>query len=767
MREGTGMWLRWFPWRFLLKRILRAHGFIDPLGLVARWSQFAQPSEVALPVELLRLGVAFHARGIINTQIQQNLDWIWPYWVQRQYDPLDTAFVPRGFSFTHVNLSHRNWTAIGLPGCAALPIVDPRALVTPFYDGWSVDGWVLRDDGQQLVPGGLPRVTQRLESDTTRLVVRTTCDADGMSLEVEASALLIHDEPVCRIRWSGTADRPAWLAVALRPYNPEGVSFIDEVALDADRRVWDINGVRAVRFSEPIERHVASTYRQGDVAQGLSTRDEVSSVTCKVGMATAAALFRLEPRRTREIAVDVALALDPQVAIPFPGGRRQVSWEESLDRACRLQIPDTHLAFLYEAALRTLILHSPQDVYPGPYTYKRFWFRDAAFILHALLGAGLVTRAETVLDTFPGRQTGAGYFRSQEGEWDSNGEALWILHRFCEVTGSPPKAAWLTSIVKGAQWIQRKRISNQADGLHAGLFPAGFSAEHLGPSDYYYWDTFWGVAGLEAAAALCASCGDADRAATFRAQAQDFMRAIDRSLERSAPIRSYPGISASPYRRMDAGAIGSLAASYPLRLWPADDARILGTVEFLERTSFVRGLFFQEMYHSGLNAYLTLHIAQVLLRAGRPRFANLVRAVANAASPTGQWPEAIHPHTGGGCMGDGQHVWAAAEWVMMVRNMFVREEDGGLVLASGVLDEWLDAERPLSFGPTPTPYGDVTLRIQASREAVTVSWDAAWRRQPGFIVVALPGCAPRYARDAGRSSFVVSRCGLEPSVRRT
>ena len=89
------MRLKWFPWRFLLKRLARAHGFIDPLGLVARLSQFAQPSEVTMPLELLRLGVAFHARGVMNTQvIQQNLDWLWPYWVQRQYDPLDPAFVP-------------------------------------------------------------------------------------------------------------------------------------------------------------------------------------------------------------------------------------------------------------------------------------------------------------------------------------------------------------------------------------------------------------------------------------------------------------------------------------------------------------------------------------------------------------------------------------------------------------------------------------------------------------------------------------------------
>ena len=49
---------------------------------------FAQPSEVIAPMELLRSGVVMHARGLINSlAIQHNLDWVWPYWVERQYNP--------------------------------------------------------------------------------------------------------------------------------------------------------------------------------------------------------------------------------------------------------------------------------------------------------------------------------------------------------------------------------------------------------------------------------------------------------------------------------------------------------------------------------------------------------------------------------------------------------------------------------------------------------------------------------------------------------
>jgi hypothetical protein len=127
------MWLKWLPWRYIVRRVAQAQGLIDPILLLSRLRGFAQPSEVGEPLELLRADVVFHARGLINTgAIQHNLDWVWPYWIERQFDPKDDAFIPRAFSITHVNLSHRNWTAVGFPDCDSLPIVDPRGLLTPF-----------------------------------------------------------------------------------------------------------------------------------------------------------------------------------------------------------------------------------------------------------------------------------------------------------------------------------------------------------------------------------------------------------------------------------------------------------------------------------------------------------------------------------------------------------------------------------------------------------------------------------------------------------
>ena len=115
-------------------------------------------------------------------------------------------------------------------------------------------------------------------------------------------------------------------------------------------------------------------------------------------------------------------------------------------------------------------------------------------------------------------------------------------------------------------------------------------------------------------------------------------------------------------------------------------------------------------------------------------------AVVALASPTGQWPEAIHPLTMGGCMGDGQHIWAAAEWLMFVRNLFVREETDTLIIGSGVRPEWLEAGEA-GFGPTLTPYGSVKVNFTADENGVVVNVDADWRggRAPA-LELRVPGC---------------------------
>ena len=723
----------WLPWKYIIRIAARTHGFLDPITLLAQLSKFSQPSEVAEPIELLRAGVVFHARGLINSRVvQHNLDWVWPYWIEKQFDPTNESFIPRAFSLTHVNLTHRNWTAVGIPNNRSLPIVDPRGLLTPFWDKWSIDTWIVTEKDSTLLPSRTKNAKQNLEMNNG-LLIRTETKNKTFSLVTKSEVTIKNEKSFCNLLIEAKSDEHAWLVVSLRPYNPEGISFIHNLELSNNYRKWIVDKKSEILFDQPIERNHISTYHDGDVYIHLHDRSENKKAHCDVGMITAAALYKLEARTSRNIHIKIPLDIDKEKNnIPV------TSWIESLQNKCELNIPDKNFQNLYEASIRTLVLCSPNEAFPGPYTYKRFWYRDAAFIVYGLLCSGLVDRAEQALQYFPKHQDRSGYFHSQEGEWDSNGEVLWVLMRFYELTNRLPKNIdWWPIIRRGAKWIINKRLTKDTTSIHAGLLPAGFSAEHLGPNDFYYWDDFWSIAGLQAAAKFANIFNQIEDQKIFYEESILLTEAVNKSLNKVSKRIGTQAMPASPYRRLDAGAIGSISAGYPLNIYSADDPFLLNTINFLLDKCFVKGGFFQDMIHSGINPYLTLHVAQVLLRAKDKRFLDLVYKVAEFASPTGQWPEAVHPHTQGGCMGDGQHAWAAAEWIIMLRNIFVREENDQLLLCSGIPATWLKKNAELYFGPTYTSFGIIKIWVNLNQNKATVKWECDFQKPPDKIEIHL------------------------------
>lgn len=752
------MWLKWLPWRFVVRRIARQQGFLDPLNILSKFQNFSQPTDVLVPTELLRSGLVLHARGLMNSQaIQHNLDWVWPYWVERQFDPNDPAFIPRAFSITQINLTHRNWTAVGIPDSIDYPIVDPRGLVTPLFDGWSIDAWIINQEQKKsLIPSRQKDTTQSITT-SGNIVITTQSSNEHFKLISETQVVGEPKSSFCQIKFKGLSNlsgEKSWLVVSFRPYNPEGVCFIHSAQMLKSSPGWKINNKDIIHFDTQPDHHAFSYYRRGDVYSTLfADTDHAKETYCTVGMATGAALFRLQPNHEKSVILDIPL----QAHETNPPSKQYVflaekTWKENLSDNCQLNIPDKHFQFLYETAVRTLILHTPKETYPGPYTYRHFWFRDAAFILYAMTTIGLTERAKRTLDCFPKRQNKFGYFLSQDGEWDSNGEALWIFQKFCQLTNTPPSQTWLSSIRKGALWITRKRLSNDSPLAHAGLFPPGFSAEHLGPNDYYYWDDFWGIAGLEAAAYFEKQFGKESFQTHFQKEAIDFRNQVHISLLQVEKRLNEKIMPAAPYRRMDAGAIGSLAAGYPLQIFSKDDPFMLNTVKYLLDNCMVNDGFFHDMTHSGINPYLTLDIAQVLLRAGDSRYYELMKAIADLASPTGQWPEAIHPKTKGGCMGDGQHVWAAAEWILLMRNCFVREEEQEkkLILCSGIPSSWLQEGQKISFGKLLTIFGSLDLTIDVAQGKIQVSWQAQWHHEEPKIEIHFPGRSIQFVNPGQR-----------------
>ncbi|MDQ3107301.1 MAG: hypothetical protein M3Q68_05785, partial [Actinomycetota bacterium] len=444
----------------------------DTVRHLTTFQRLGETVEVELPAELLPVGARTVFRAVrTRAAAQLGVDWVWPHWLERQLDPRSPAFVPRGHLPLLTNVTLRNWTAVGTVSSSAKGIVDPRGLLTPWYDGWSLDWWIGAEDRWHF-PSRESAVRQQLVDDTP--VVETAMRIPGGDAVQRVYAVPGRDGPLAVMEITNRTPTPFAVALAVRPYNPEGLAVIERIGL-VDQTVT-VDGRPALFLPRRPQRLAASTFHDGDAA-GIVTAGEAGAemandLRCEAGLATAAFLFPLAHTATLRVTVPMdaerrtrrrRLArrrVARSLALPdLPDSETVVrGWKaQTANRGLRLVLPEGRLASAVEANRRYLLLfHEGRDVVPGPFTYHRFWFRDAAYLLGALDRFGFHRESAEVIAAFPDRQRVDGFFFSQRQEWDANGAALYAMAEHWRLTGSLD-AIDADAVAKAVRWIERKR----------------------------------------------------------------------------------------------------------------------------------------------------------------------------------------------------------------------------------------------------------------------------------------------------------------------
>lgn len=754
----------------------------DIVRHLTTWQRLGETVEVQSPGELLPVGARTVFRALRTRAAAQIGDrWVWPWWLERQLDPTSPAFVPRGHLPFLTNVTARDWTAIGNLDSAFEAIVDPRGLVTPWFDGWSLDWWV-RSSDRWHVPSREKATAVSQQLVDAAPVVETSVRVPGGHVVHRAWCARAGSDEWVVVEVENRSPAPVAAALAVRPSNPEGLAVVERIGLRD--RVVSVDGRAALVLPRAPSRHVTSTLHDGDSAELLLADGGADrwpgDVRCAAGLAQAAFVFPLAhtarlraamplvpvSRSRRNAVVRRRAAATGRVDLAaLPAAERVANgWRSHAQPpgSLRVELPDERLAEAVAAnRAALLVLHDGDEITPGPATYHRFWFRDAAYLLGALDRYGHHEPVRRVLASYPGRQRLDGMFVSQRHEWDGAGCALWSLADHWRLTRDRSAGEALVGpVAKAAHWLDRKR--RRGPGR---MLPAGVSAEHLGPYDAYYWDDLWGIAGQLAAAELLDGAGQPAAAERCREMASAFRDDLDASLEVAAARLQSAVIPAGPRRRVDAGIIGSLAGCEPLRLLAPDDPRLVATLDAVrDRFCGIGGVpaFFQGISHTGYGTYLTLQVAAVELAAGDRRALDRFRWVLDHASPTWTWPEALHPAGTGGCMGDGHHGWAAAAFLTFVRDLLVREvgspsdaRRAELALASLWPDEWLG--RGVEVHDAPTWWGHVSYAVRWHGARPALLWELAPHDDlPGPVRLTAPGLDPSWSTTEARGETLLA-----------
>lgn len=690
-------------------------------------------SEVTFPNELLPLNLEILLKGLLTSRVFEiNSNWIYPYWIEEQLNPKSNSFVARGANIFAINITHRNWTILGFPESREKGVIDEKGLISPRQNFPSLDLFIEKDG--KLLFLSKDKISQKFDIETS--LITTSYNSEDFEYKLRTFSSVrdfgIYVNFIIKSYVNGNYK----IYFLVRPFNPE--SFIPIFSIEFKNEKLFVNDkIFLIPKSDGFKKIIFK--EEKDLIDKEIINEEKAK--SKYGMLTGGIYYDVNLNENEEKEIDLF--------IPQEDFYKENNFYESLnfnkrfyekekESELKIFLPDQKLNEIFNANkiyLKSLI--SDNLITPGPLTYKRFWFRDSAYMISALSKIGDFSRSKNLLKEFPKKQKRDGYFISQNGEWDSNGEAIFAIVEYYRLSKDKEFLSNLySSIYKGAIWIENKRKKYKES---KGLLPPGFSAEHFGPNDLYYYDDYFGLRGLLDASFVSNELNQKENEKIFNSYYEDFKKCIRDAIEDDQKRLNKKIVLGAYGRNIDASMIATFTSIFPLRLDILTKEEILNTYYILKEKFFEKGCFYQNITHSGINLYLTLEIANALLYLEECEEAkNLFKNVISLLKPTYTGPEGVNPKTLGGCEGDGHHGWLVAEILHFIRNSLIFEKEKDILLFTGTFSDWFEDGYEISFLDGPTYFGKLSFNLRVRGKIIELEFLSDFDKDLENIILLLP-----------------------------
>ncbi len=562
------------------------------------------------------------------------------------------------------------------------------------------------------------------------------------------------------VRYQLDAPDSARLYVAVRPFqvNPSwqflqrrgGVGKISSLS-------WDGKQVLARAFSTTaiVPRNApaafgASSFDGGNIVEQLRVNrlPSATSVSDEFGFASGA--FRFDKH---DVTIDVALGSNGVA----PKGVDAVAeeWRNSLHRA-RIDVGDSRITSAILSNLAYILVNRDgAAIQPGSRSYQRSWIRDGSLTSVALLRLGHEEEVREFIRWYAKHQYADGKIPCCVGsagsdpvpENDSNGEFIFLIGEYYRYTDDRALVEELwPQIGKTVSYIDALRHQRMTREYSApdkrvlyGLMPESISHEGYSAKPMHsYWDDLFALRGLDDAVFLAKETGHANDAKRWETIAVAFRIDLTASIAlamKQHAIGYIPGCAE----------LGDFdATSTTVFLSPGTGSPILP--DALRKTFEKYWTNFTERRDGThpWDAYTPYELRAVgaLVRLGeRQRAHEALRFFLADQRPSGwnEWAEVVwRDERAPRFIGDMPHTWVGSDFIRSALDMLAWERgaDHTLVLASGVLPEWV--EKGVHVEQLRTEYGELSYSMTMEAGAAVVRIDAGLRMPPGGIAVVSP-----------------------------
>ncbi len=660
------------------------------------------------------------------------------------------ADFPRGWFPRYWHREQSYWTPVGSPDGRRRGLVNEEGMVEVDEAGFSLEPFLLV--GGKLITWAEAEISLSLPDDGLPFPV-VTWQADGMTLTVQPWVDGKDDDLTLRVNYQveNASAHEVRLIATVRPYqvNPPWQAFrnlggrspIQNILCDAEG--MSVNG-RRVNPNRAPDSHGVAAFEEGGVLEFLSKGIIPAQDTLidESGLASGVMAWTV-PQDTGSFLVTVSVPFFKNLTATTDDGRLRAMalWREIL-APVEWRVPSVAASAIRcfrTAASHILINRDGPAFQPGPRRYTRSWVRDCVIMGAAMTKAHRPQVLKDFLTWYSQFQREDGFVPcvvDRDGvdwlvEHDSHGQLIWAIREVYRNDGDLVflKSMWLT-ISRAADFLIKLRSQRTtphfSGSAYYGLLPESASHEgYLSHHVHSYWDDFWGIRGLEAAAELAATMGLKEDAARWQQESAAFLTDVLRSIDRVIANQRLAYIPGSvEWADFDPTATSNAIAQLDF----AGDLPAVELHKMLE--TYLDGF---RRKHRGEVPWLNytayeIRIIGAFVRTGKREEAHeLLNFFLSDRRPVewNQWPEiSWRDPRSPGHLGDVPHTWIAAEYMLAIAAMVAEEREGSgtMVLAAGLPWNWISEEAGFSVRGLVTRYGKLDFRIFAS-EARCVSFD--------------------------------------------
>ncbi len=675
-------------------------------------------SEVTFPKELIPLNLEVLIKGLLTSRVfEVNSNWVFPFWVEEQLNPKSDVFIPRGANIFAINTTYRNWTILGSIESDEKGVIDLKGMISPKENFPSLDIFI-QYNNEYFFPSR-NKIEQTVDDLTG--IIKTFYNGSDFEYNFETFSSEKDKGIFLKYNFKSKKSGLYRFLFLIRPFNPESFIPIFDIEIK-DNKVF----TNSSSFLIPLTKDYKFILFDDETDINDFKVNEKNRITSKYGLSTGGIYYELNLNENEEKNFELFLPQEENYSIDLNFDKSKDDkiffMKKERENELIIDVPDDNINRIFNSNkiyLKSLI--NSEYITPGPLTYKKFWFRDSAYMIPALMKIGDLKRAEKIIEYFKKKIKRDGYFQSQVGEWDSNGQAIFTMAEYYRYTKDKEFLnEFYPYIKKGAEWIERKR-KKYVDSY--GLLPSSFSAEHFGPNDLYYYDDYFGLKGLLDASSLANEIGNKNDSENFLKYYLEFKNDVRKAIDKDQKRLNKKICVGAFGRNIDASIIATFTSIFPLNLDLLSKDEIMNSYEELRKRFFVNTCFYQNITHSGINLYLTLEIAEALLYLNKEKEAtNLFDSVISLLTKTYTGPEAINPKSLGGCEGDGHHGWLVAELIHFIRNSLLFEKENGIVILSGSRKEWFKDGDKILFNNGVTYFGNISFEVNVKENIIDIEF---------------------------------------------